>query len=147
MRKSRIATLAVAAAAATMAVTVVTAPTASAAMAPPRSPVDVCRMDRNLFCVWWDINFGGSSLSASVNSSFTGWGYYTDLRQFGWNDAISSVSNNTNYGLTLFQDINMGGMTLTIQGPMQLADLTRQVNGGTTWNDLASSIKVYNKPW
>ncbi|MCL1842033.1 MAG: peptidase inhibitor family I36 protein, partial [Propionibacteriaceae bacterium] len=127
----------------TMAVTVVTAPTAAAAY-PPQ--VVTCARQGALFCGYWDINFGGARLAPSVDARIYGVRYFHDLREYGWNDKMSSVYNNTYQPMTLYQDIYERGPSWTIYGTMWVADFTqtRVATQTVTWNDQASSIKVYN---
>lgn len=75
---------------------------------------------------YWDINYGGTSFSASSDIDFVGW---------TWNDQISSIRIPPGRTVTLYQDWQFGGATLTLTG--DVPDL--RVFG---WNDWASSIRI-----
>ena len=55
----------------------------------------------------------------------------------GWNDRISSISIEGNASVTIYQNINFGGMTVTITETT--ANLSNQ---GAYWSDFASSYVV-----
>ena len=77
-------------------------------------------------CFFADINYGGDSFCASASSSWVG---------SAWNDRISSVKVASGVTVTLYNDVNYGGSTLTVAA--NNANLV-----SNNFNDLASSFKL-----
>jgi hypothetical protein len=80
-----------------------------------------------------DINYAGASFQLSSDSSFVGW---------DWNDTISSVRVPPGQVVTLYQDADFGGASLTLTA--DTPDLRAFPGPGAdgTWNDAASSIRI-----
>jgi len=66
-----------------------------------------------------------------------------DLRQYNWNDKVSSIKVGTHIMIVLYADINYGGASITLYG----ATVCKNTNGQYSsmpsgWNDRVSSFKI-----
>lgn len=80
-----------------------------------------------------DVGYGGASLDLGSDSAFVGW---------DWNDRISSVRVPAGRTVTLFENADFAGESVTLSGDVD--DLRQYPGPGAdgTWNDAASSILV-----
>jgi hypothetical protein len=83
------------------------------------------------------ISFNGASLSTAADLPFVGW---------EWNDRISSVRVPRGKVVVLYEHRDYGGQTLTLTNDSP--DLRQFAGPGRdrTWNDAASSIRLFNAP-
>lgn len=82
-------------------------------------------------CMFANANKGGAMLTGSKAVC----GYYSDLRNQGFNDVTSSIDNWVGNTQSFWKDMNQGGSKMTISPWGYIANLD-----GTGWNDVISSV-------
>jgi hypothetical protein len=81
-----------------------------------------------------DIDFSGEVFSAGGELAYVG---------ADWNDRISSVHVPAGRTVVLYEHINFGGNSLTLSGDQADLRMFPGPSSDGTWNDAASSIRVY----
>jgi hypothetical protein len=85
-------------------------------------------------CVYQHVGFRGNSRCFDAGDEVY------DLRQIGWNDAISSIRTFGGTRVAVFEDAGFQGQRLIVE--QDIPDLTRIAAGRGTWNDRISSLRV-----
>jgi astacin (peptidase family M12A) len=69
-----------------------------------------------------------------------------NLHSFSAGDVASSACIPAGWSVTLFENTNFGGNTLSLTGPTTIRDLKRDRPGGQDWGDRISSVRVGGTP-
>jgi|GEM_PF-4678892 len=107
--------------------------------APKASAAPVCNA---ALCMYSDANYSGSTLTAARGVS----GDYPNLKEKGFNDAMSSMNNMVNHTQVFYSDANGDGYRGYLPPYAYAPDLaniarTQSIFGNLiSWNDVISSV-------